>query len=259
MSDIDARKVNGFTIFRLELHLPYLLLKESPDDRETDEQGKKLWDDLSFLPLKLDVDERQCRCSIYEAQTTISIAGAHHFDWHGYAFGNPGPTDPRADEDDGNDDEEPPEEFFEEEEDFFAAGGCEPVGNPDQIVWDPRIYFLRTLQLRLAIVVRANEHLVQTLVEGVKDWVGTVVLWDTAGTLLTHLSGNPRKSASGKEPGIGCHPGAGQRIATIVRRDRPHDEALSTSERTLFQSQCSLEEFQQPKRRRKVLHGPPRK
>ncbi|KAF3038772.1 hypothetical protein E8E12_000549 [Didymella heteroderae] len=160
----------GFSIFRLELHLPYLLLKKSTDDRMVDEQGQKLWDDLSFLPLKIGVDEEQGRFSIYEAQTTVFISGAHHFDWHGYAFGYPGPKDSLAEEDDGKDDDEGPEGFFEEEEDFFAAGGCEPVLNPGQVIWDPRVYFLRTLQLRLEIVVRANEYLVRALVAGVKDW-----------------------------------------------------------------------------------------
>lgn len=139
-----------------------------------DEQGLKLWNDLSFLPLKIGVDEEQGRFSIYEAQTTVFISGAHHFDWHGYAFGYPGPKDSLAEEDDGKGDDDGPENFFEEEEDFFAAGGCEPVLNPGELMWDPRIYFLRTLQLRLEIVVRANEYLVRALVAGVKDWVGSL-------------------------------------------------------------------------------------
>ena len=69
----------------------------------TDEQGTKLWDDLSFLPLS-------GRWSIYEAQTTVIISGAHHHDWHGYAFGNPGPKDAYT------------EEFRKERDDATDAG-----------------------------------------------------------------------------------------------------------------------------------------
>jgi hypothetical protein len=141
--------------------------------KTADEQGKKLCDDLSFLPLKLGVDEETGPYSIYEAQTTVFISGAHHYDWHGYAFGYPGPRDVKAEEDDGKDDDEGPEEFFEEEEDFFAAGGCESVINPRQIMWDPRVYFLRTLQLRLAVVVQNNVYLIRALADAVNDWVGT--------------------------------------------------------------------------------------
>ncbi len=143
-----------------------------------DEQGEKLWDDLTFLPLSIGCGKQTGRYSIYKAMTTVVISGPNHFKWHGYAFGNPGPKDAHSEEykkekddasDAGDDDDEEADDpdFFEEEEDVFATGGCELVTNPGVVVWDPRAYFLRAFQVRMSVVVVASEYLVRHLEAGV--------------------------------------------------------------------------------------------
>lgn len=68
------------------------------------------------------------------------------------------------DHSDRDDDPEP-------EEDYFATDGCEPVLNPDNIIWDPRFYFLRAAQTRLSNMSQAPEYLVRKLESGCDDWV----------------------------------------------------------------------------------------
>lgn len=116
--------------------------------------------------------------AIYETRTTIVISGCSSSDWFGYSFGNIGPVDtsPRDDENDGADEQldvtrSEGKEEPEPDEDFFATGGCEPVLNPENVIWDPRIYFLRAARIRLSIMAQASEHLVRKLDSGCHDWV----------------------------------------------------------------------------------------
>jgi hypothetical protein len=183
------RQLFGFPIFRLELHLPFLFLKESTGisiEPEQERHNKRLWSDLSFLPLKTGPKQQSGKYSIYEAQSTVVVSGSNHSDWHGYAFGNSGPKDPIEDEYEADpnipDDSVPEggeensdEWVFAAFEDFFATGGCDPVSSGPANV-DPRVYFLRATQYRLEVVVRAHEYLVRTLEAGVKTWVGFYVL-----------------------------------------------------------------------------------
>lgn len=110
------------------------------------------------------------------------ISGCNSSDWLGYSFGNIGPVDTSPIDAEGShdgdiidedcrvscsDDDEDPEP----EEDFFATGGCEPVLNPENTIWDPRIYFLLATQTRLTIMAQVSEHLVRKLDSGCQDWV----------------------------------------------------------------------------------------
>ncbi|XPS79207.1 hypothetical protein M3J07_011210 [Ascochyta lentis] len=170
----------AFPIYRLEFHLPYLILGTTTDTgagSDADGRGKSLWSDLTFLPLQTGPDQQGDRYAIYESHTMVTVSGADNFDWYGYAFGNPGPRDAFTEEykhDDGEEDsdgeEGPDGNYFEDVEDFFATAGCEEVMNSAQIIWDPRLYFLQAVQFRLAIVVLGHKNLVRTLEAGVKDW-----------------------------------------------------------------------------------------
>lgn len=175
------------------LNLPYLVLEESVESRKgsscpSKDKIKKLWADLSYLPLESRSGEQSDRYAIYESQTTVVIAGCDHTKWFGYAFGDIGSDDltPSADYNDddagsddnetGTDTEDIDEDDPEPEEDYFANGGCEVVLNPDQPILDPRVYFLCAAQTRSIVVTLGHEYLVRVLEAGANDWVSRGVL-----------------------------------------------------------------------------------
>jgi hypothetical protein len=167
-------------MFRFELHLPYMTLRE-----KTTDSANPFWDDLSFL-FPQSVPESHGQYSIYESQTTLVISGHDHQHWYGYAFGSSYPStageDYLVEETDGNPCipigyrdgmvghvTEDNEWSCTSIEDVFAAGGLQaPVRAPTT---DPRIYFLRALQLRMEAVVCNHEYLVRKLQDGLHDSV----------------------------------------------------------------------------------------
>ncbi|KAJ4380083.1 hypothetical protein N0V86_004392 [Didymella sp. IMI 355093] len=163
----------GFPVFRLELHLPFLVLRDLSDEESSSQgQTKKVWSDLKFL-------FPNGKLSILESHTTVVVSGADNFDWYGYAFGSLGPgdtvTDNSEEDDDDADDsdgEEGAEGWVLEEEDFFVAGGgCQQAASPGRPIMDPRVYYLRAVQNRLDAVVSSHENLVRKLDEGFSAWV----------------------------------------------------------------------------------------
>jgi hypothetical protein len=152
------------------LNLPCFSL-ENPADTLLDNHNKILREDLSYLPLHASTGHENGGFAIYETRTTVVISGCNNLRWFGYALGNIGPVDPSPDDDDitctfGEGDADP-----EPEEDFFATGGCEPVINPRNVTWDPRVYFLRATQFRMEVATRAAVYLVQKLDAACRDWV----------------------------------------------------------------------------------------
>lgn len=172
-----------FPVFRLTLNLPCLSLEETVDDTPNvrpfvDNQNKKEWEGLSQLPLESKNGRLSNRFAIFETRTTVVISGSSNTDWFGYALGNTGPVDASPSEVDHNDDGEgddinhcDEESKLEPKEDFFATGGGEPVLGPNNIIWDPRIYFLRAMDSRLSVATQASEYLVRKLEAGCHDWV----------------------------------------------------------------------------------------
>jgi hypothetical protein len=162
--------------------LPCLSLEEStgnvPNEQSfLDRQNKKQWEDLSHLPLESKTGQLSNRFLIYETRTTVVISGCSNTDWFGFALGNIGPVHTSPDDDDDGADAQNDLRYSdmnhdpEPEEDFFATGGYEPVLNPDNMIWDPRIYFLRATEMRLCIATQASEYLVRKLDAGCHDWV----------------------------------------------------------------------------------------
>lgn len=105
---------------------------------------------------------------VHSLHTTVVISGANEHKWVGYAFG----TIDSEEIDHGNDGSSPCDDAsFSVEEDFFATGGCDCLVNPAAMTWDPRNYFLRTVEIRLRCVVREHEYLIRTLRNICNDWV----------------------------------------------------------------------------------------
>ena len=169
----------GFPIFQLILNLPCLSLEESDKHSSSGRHNKKQWVDLPYLPLEASTGRISNRYGIYETQTTVVISGCSNSDWFGIALGNIGPTNPSPDdEEDGTDvhhtsEHSDTEVDPEPQEDFFATGGCEPVLNPENTIWDPRIYFLQATRIRLSVTTRSSEYLVRKLDAACHDWVSS--------------------------------------------------------------------------------------
>ncbi|KAJ8113689.1 hypothetical protein OPT61_g4233 [Boeremia exigua] len=197
--EIEAlRRAACFPVFRLILNLPCLSLEEHDDNAPNirpfvDNHNKTRWEDLSHLPLESKTGRLSNRFAIFETRTTVVLSGCSNTDWFGYAFGNIGPIDTspsgqeQNDDDDTNDPDEP-----EPEEDFFATGGCEPVLNPENIIWDPRVYFLRAMEIRLSITTQASEFLVRKLDAGCHDWIPQVQDHESNQKALEKISGMTR-------------------------------------------------------------------
>lgn len=177
-------QTEGFPFFQLVLNLPCLSLEdETQNSSDTcplvDDHNKRKWHDLSHLPLESGNGQVSNRFAIYQARTTVVISGNSNFEWFGYALGNIGPVDASPNEIDGDEDMNEPnspdstafDNDPEPEEDFFATGGCEYVLNPDNIIWDPRVYFLRAIQTRFSVATQASEYLVRKLDAACPDWV----------------------------------------------------------------------------------------
>ncbi|KAJ4984023.1 hypothetical protein SVAN01_10454 [Stagonosporopsis vannaccii] len=177
---VEGSLARGFPTFRLQMHLPCFVLKEASlvdNQRVTQGLSKKICSDLAFLPLRSNHGSSTTKFSILEAHTSVVIAGANHFEWYGYAFGNIGDMSV-ADEYEEMDDSYnvDPEKgtddwYYVEAEDFFAAGGCQDTSSSGQSIMDPRIYFLLAMQNRMQVLVQNHEYLVQTLSEGFYSWV----------------------------------------------------------------------------------------
>lgn len=158
------------------LNLPCLSLENSSDStsdtRLLDDHNKKLWENLSYLPLESSTGKESNQFAIYETRTTIVISGCNDSQWFGYALGNIGPVDPSPEDHENVPDEKSEEENDPEpEEDLFATGGCERVLNPDSTIRDPRVYFLRATQIRMSVACQASEYLVSKLDAGCQSWV----------------------------------------------------------------------------------------
>lgn len=170
---------NGFPIFRLELHLPCLVLE--PDEPSSSAQGKKVWSNLDFLLNQTGSRADLGGYAIFETHSSVVVSGSHRFDWFGYAFGILGPGDAVADEyEEENDAYDPAaaetadDRYHHDVEDFFATGGgCLNFSFAVQPTMDPRIYFLQAVQHRLDVLVRSHEYLVRKLEAAFHIWVSS--------------------------------------------------------------------------------------
>ena len=106
---------------------------------------------------------------IREIKNSVVICGTDHFRWVGYAF-----SDRNIDDNHLNDEDEHDENDGEmPDEDIFASDGniLEYIPVVDDPICDPRMYFLRCAQLRVAAVVDEWKYLIQSVEVGLKDWV----------------------------------------------------------------------------------------
>ncbi|KAF9730658.1 hypothetical protein PMIN06_004151 [Paraphaeosphaeria minitans] len=187
-----------FKVFNFECHLPYLALrwKGRPATRAGARgitNRNRTWTELSFLGLTIDNANGEGEYEINELHSSLVVLGWDESKWAAYGFtdadsgddsntsneeGNPANDEldhrkgTNADDDATLDDLEGDDDMYAADvalEDHLASdGGCDVVSN-EHPIWDPRLYFLKLVDLRLRTVRKEWSYLVNKCVSGVRD------------------------------------------------------------------------------------------
>ncbi|KAF2812708.1 uncharacterized protein BDZ99DRAFT_518523 [Mytilinidion resinicola] len=155
---VKIPSLGGFPIFQLEIHLPFFAFRELPSSEMdswhtggSDMSPKKSWIDLSVLSTQASRFENGPRYGIYKSRFSLVICGSNDRRWTGYAF---------VDRDTEG-----------EEELSYKGSEQEPIiGFPTDVpVWDPREYFLISLERQTAKVLNEWENVVCTVERRIKS------------------------------------------------------------------------------------------
>lgn len=151
-------------MFQLEYHLPYCALRKDPLSAEASAQGAgsgKMLErksiDVSYLNVSAPKSKDKTKWIMYESQSSLVITGSNEMQWTGYALS-----------DHYFDAENPLDEVFSYsgiQEDPIAwstelDGLMVDANNP---VWNPRVYFLIMLEIRIAQVVQEWTYLIRNV------------------------------------------------------------------------------------------------
>ena len=168
-------QISNFPCFRLELHLPFYVLRET-NGREMDElrQGRKARD-VSFLSSQ-EHNITSGYQYLYEAQVSLLIHGYGRTNWEAYAFVDDAETfglrvDNQIDQDDS----------MLHFPTFASYASCEKTDSEEKPL-DPREYFLRIAKYRTAQVLSEWRYLVRKLEQTV------VILVSDASPIILHFS-----------------------------------------------------------------------
>jgi hypothetical protein len=174
-------RVIGFVTPRLELHLPYLTLREvasSSDqwkNRDLNEEGES-WLDLPLPDSELNAASRPDRFLIEKAHFSIVLCVWDYSKWVGYAFSRGGPACTPDDEFDGveemnGEDSDTEDDIPIPKEDIFAPRNVDHGLYAEDPIRDPRLYFLRIVDVWIVFVLREYTYLVRILEVCVVSWV----------------------------------------------------------------------------------------
>ncbi|RFU29722.1 hypothetical protein B7463_g6595, partial [Scytalidium lignicola] len=142
----------GFTIFQLEFHIPYFVLKTSPSNATMHSNPRRGSRDISSLETNRDTSQEPKNNRLYEAQISFVICGSDNRCWVGYAF---------ADTYFGHNDlKECTFSYDGLHEDPIASDGELDLNLP---IWDPREYFLIIVKIRMAQVLKEWELVINTV------------------------------------------------------------------------------------------------
>jgi hypothetical protein len=171
-------RVDGFVIPRLELHLPYLMLREvsSTSDqwrnRNMTQEGES-WLDLPLPDSEPITTDRPNRFLIEKAHISTVLCVWDYSKWVGYAFSKGGHTDildNGSDESDGEDNDDD-DDISVPKEDIFAPQNVNHDLYAEDPIRDPREYFLRIVGVWIIFVLREYTYLVRVLEACVRTWV----------------------------------------------------------------------------------------
>ncbi|CAN9184743.1 unnamed protein product [Alternaria alternata] len=176
--------VDGFVTPRLELHLPYSILREvsSASDewknRNTAQEGES-WLDLPLPDTEINTASRSDRFLIEKAHISIVLCVWDYSKWVGYFFSKGDPTcklDPEPEEKESDADNDDEEDCDTEDdgpipkEDIFAPRDVDHGLYADEPIRDPREYFLRIVDVWIIFVLRKYTFLVRMLDACVESW-----------------------------------------------------------------------------------------
>lgn len=154
--------------------MPFLTLRHSKDTAAAaasnpDGAEKNPWPEVATLEIDCDDHQRFCKCMVREANVSVVVCGWDQQKWVCWAFSNTH-SDPTT-----RDEEEPDEDDMQE--DFIATDGNGPddgiVIDATNPLWDARVYWLRTVDLRMRIIYKEWKWLVMNTEAAVKVWVST--------------------------------------------------------------------------------------
>lgn len=166
----------GPSQYQLEFNLPYFTIYQpasfdAKKSRHIESGTQDLRKHYNLIDLNI---------SVYQSFTTVVISGQSNSSWFGYAFGSLDNSEESEEEIcDIDEDEDEDDGYWRDAlcqvTDLFATAGCE-LSSYDLLapgsVWNPRIYFLRVLHLRLQSIIQSHEYLVRKLGESLDAWVG---------------------------------------------------------------------------------------
>lgn len=166
----------------MELHLPYLTLRGSRGNSpfsyaEKGKDNRRPWADLTFLDQHIYKIGLRGR-SIYAAHATIVVTGWDRSKYTAYSFLDPGPTTQSPEDEEGDeecDEEDDPEDgeildselLPEDAEDEFATHGWQECLHLNDSIssWDPRVRFLRAVQIKVTVAFQEYDYLIGSFFE----------------------------------------------------------------------------------------------
>jgi hypothetical protein len=169
-------------------HLPVLLLRPSKGTNDADEgerndtfKPSRKETDLSFLRFGRFSSQEECQYSIYEAKFSFVICGSDNTRYNAYVFvdgalesqteidaGNENGNENNNEAENSDDDDD-----FQDDLENYNADPVTAWGGrlTDQVIRDPREYFLWVVQTRMEQALREYQNLVKTFDHGITEHV----------------------------------------------------------------------------------------
>lgn len=155
-------------MFHLTFHLPHYVWRKSPkahEDHRRDANARPLrqsWN-VSFL----DWTSSEPSSFLYEAQISCLVAGTDKWKWVAYGFVD---NYFEAEEDGKETVQQYHQDSLDEDGmrvDPLTFGNCEL----EKPIWNPRVYFLMVLKMRLRQVKNEWQQVVAKVVESIRDYI----------------------------------------------------------------------------------------
>lgn len=178
--------------------MPFLTLRKNvrsaAESNPKCEQSAEVWSDVSYLLKDNQNEEHEGTYEhvIREDHVSIVLCGMDEFKWTGWGFVNT-TSDPTIedskDDDEGEEDQnEAGDDYEGVNEDYFATDGVDELAVYDEdALWDPRRYWLRTIDVRVQSILKEWEWLVKNVEHGVETWVSLTL------DISAHLTHSPQK------------------------------------------------------------------
>ncbi|KAF2854884.1 hypothetical protein T440DRAFT_542477 [Plenodomus tracheiphilus IPT5] len=165
----------GFNTPQIQLHLPYLTLRDQPD-RGSSPGSHDDWPSFLFSGQNANGATQADRLVIREAHISIVLSVWDESKWVAFAFSRPGGALGGDDNEDKGKDEtkEPETDTVEEPEpntDIFTPDDMISSPLTDHSIQDPREYFLHVIEPWVYLIREESDYLVRTVTKMIKHWL----------------------------------------------------------------------------------------